>query len=242
MLSSAPMAIISLGAPGKNAMSTGLMEHLKKSLREAAGEPVLLAGDGGVFSAGLNLREVVSLDGAGVARFLELLESLIYELYTYPGPTVAAIPGHAIAGGCVLALACDRRVSTPDPGARIGLNEVALGLRFPPVTWRMVHDRVPRQHHEEVLLGAGLFSPQKALSLGLVDELAEDPLAMAHERLATLAALDRPAYAATKRRMRVPAVTLAAGERELFERDELPVWSGGELKARAAAVLSRKGA
>lgn len=235
------MRTITLSAPGKNAMSSAVMQHIRDELQSAAGEPILITGANGAFSAGLNLVELASLDAAGMARYLGLLDAMVAELYAYPGPTVAALPGHAIAGGCVITLACDRRVMTDDPRARIGLNEVALGLRFPPVTWRAVHDRIPRQHHEEVLLGASLHAPQQALALGLVDELASDPLAVATERLARLASLHRGAYADTKRRMRGPVVVLPDHERVLFEKVDLPGWLSDETRAKIQSLLPRKG-
>src|SRR5262249_12661406 len=101
---------LTLAAPGRNALGAAVMEDIRSRLHAAAGRPVLLAGSGGAFSAGLNLKEVAALDRDGMARFLDLLETLIEELYCYPGPVVAAITGHAIAGGCVLALCCDHRV------------------------------------------------------------------------------------------------------------------------------------
>src|SRR6202042_707140 len=188
---------ILLEGPAKNALGTRTMTHLLDRLRDAAGAPVLLRGAGDSFSAGLNLREVAALDERGMERFLRQLEECFAALYLYPGPTVACINGHAIAGGCVLALCCDHRVASSAPEIKIGLNEVALGLRFPPRTLAIVRDRVPRRHRAEVFLGAGLFSPARALDLGLLDEVVDDAPAVAHARLAALAAHPAKAYADT---------------------------------------------
>ena len=128
------MKTVLLKAPGKNALSTALMEHVLGEVRTAGDAPLFLVGDGDTFSAGLNLKEVAALDAPGLTRYLGLLEDLVGALYLHPGPTVAYLNGHAIAGGCVMALCCDVRVMTARPGARIGLNEVALGLQFPPRT------------------------------------------------------------------------------------------------------------
>jgi len=131
-----------ISSTARNAVSTALLEALARDLAAAGGEPVLLSGAGTVFSAGLDLREVAQLDLPGARRLLAALEGVVEALYTYPAPTVALVNGHAIAGGCVLALCCDHRVMTADPGARIGLNEVALGLVFPPKTLAMVRARL----------------------------------------------------------------------------------------------------
>src|SRR5215467_7186523 len=134
---------LTISGPGRNALSSVLMEHLIGEVRAAGGRPLLLTGAGGVFSAGLNLKEVAALDHAGMTRFLGLLDDLIDALYGYPGPTVAAVNGHAIAGGCMLVLCTDLRIGADDPAIRIGLNEVPLGLEFPPKLLALARARVP---------------------------------------------------------------------------------------------------
>jgi enoyl-CoA hydratase/carnithine racemase len=122
------MREITIVGPGKNALSSALMQHLTEQLRAANGEAIVLTGSGDAYSAGLDLKEVASLDGLGMSLFLARLEALMEALYLYPGPSVAYVNGHAIAGGCLLALFCDYRVAAPNPKTKIGLNEVALGL------------------------------------------------------------------------------------------------------------------
>lgn len=233
------MIEIAMNGPAKNALGREMMTWLLQRLHAAAGEAVLLTGTGDAFSAGLNLKEVLALDAEGAAAFLALLEDCMSALYQYPGPTVALVNGHAIAGGCILTLACDTRVATDDTRARIGLNEVALGVRFPPRVMRIVRDRVPGSHQVPVVLGAQLFSPQAALVHGLVDEVAADAGAVARARLAQLAALPAGAYAAAKRALRgaVPS-DLATDEAEAtWLRESVPVWTGGDVKERVRKVL-----
>ncbi len=158
------MREIKLSAPGKNAMSSELMHFVRRELQAAAGAPVLFVGEGDAFSAGLNLKEVGSLDAAGMAVFIDLLEDMVLELFTYPGPTVACVNGHAIAGGTVLALCCDHRVATSNENARIGLNEVAIGLHFPPRVLALAKNRIPKRHLEQVLLGAATARAQARAS------------------------------------------------------------------------------
>lgn len=227
-----------LDAPGKNSLGTELMDSVIARLREADGAPLLLTGAKDAFSAGLNLKEVHGLDAPGMDVFLRKLDTLISTLFTYPGPTVAAVNGHAIAGGCILALACDHRVCTPDARARIGLNEVALGLQFPPGILRLLKARLAPEHLNEVALGARLYAPQDALRLGLVDEVSENPLALARDRLAALAKHPKEAYAATKRALRGSSLT--APEDAEFLPSLLPSWVSPEVKARIAAILNRK--
>lgn len=222
-------------APGKNALGTELMDRLLSQLEQAGGEPVLLTGAGDAFSAGLNLKEVHALDPAGMEQFLLRLEALVEALHGYAGPTVAFVNGHAIAGGCILALCCDHRVAVADAKVRIGLNEVALGLRFPPGVLRLVQQRVSPAHVTEVLLGAGLHAPEHALRLGLVDELGDGDVARA--RLAAMAAHPADALAATKHALR--GSLRAPGDEETLKK-LLPVWTSEQLKQRIAGALKKK--
>jgi enoyl-CoA hydratase len=228
-----------LSGPGKNALGSGLMSRVRDELRRAGGRPVLLRGDGDAFSAGLDLKEVADLDSEGMASFLGLLEDLVLDLYTYPGPTVASINGHAIAGGCVLALACDQRIAVQNPRARIGLNEVALGVRYPPRVMALVRARVPSRCLERVVLGAELHPPDLALELGLVDEVSAEAEAVARACLVGLASHPADAYRAAKRALREGVLGPAPETQARFERDDLPVWTSDAVKAQIRAILGR---
>jgi enoyl-CoA hydratase len=230
---------ITIAGPGKNALGTQRMEELLQQLDAARGGPVLFTGRGDAFSAGLDLKEIHAADRAGMKRFLDLLTELVARVHHHPGPTVAAVNGHAIAGGCLLALVCDVRFATDDPRCRIGLNEVALGLRFPPRVFALARSRLSPAHATEILLGAGLHGPLDALRLGLVDRLEADPLSAARAELARLAAHPADAYAAAKRDVRAGSEPVDASAERRFEEEILPVWSGAELKARIAGFLGR---
>ena len=231
------MKTIRLEGPGKNSLSTELMQRMLASVREAGDAPLFVTGEGDAFSAGLNLKEIASLDVGGLAKFLGVLEDLVQALYEHPGPTVAWVNGHAIAGGCVMALCCDVRVMTARAGVRIGLNEVALGLQFPPRTYRMCADRVPAASLARVLLEAELYLAPEAIALGLVDVMGEEVDARA--RLEKLASHPRAAYAAAKRAVR-GSLAVPVAEQRRFVSEVIPTWAAPELKARLRAVLDKK--
>jgi enoyl-CoA hydratase len=232
------MVTLTLDGPGKNALSTALMESVLARLRDAAGEPVLVTGAGDAFSAGLDLKEVAALDLAGAERFLGTLERMVEALFMYPGPMAACINGHAIAGGCVVALCAEHRVLAARPTLRIGLNEVALGVQYPPKVLAVVRHRVPPRSLERVVLEAGLYDPETALSLGLADEVADDAPAVALRRLETAARHPRDAYAATKRALRAGLMDLPASARRWFRDELVPAWTTPAVKERVAAVLA----
>ncbi len=233
----AAMKTIVLSGPGKNSLTTSLMKRTLAEVVAARGEPVLLTGDGDAFSAGLNLKEISGLDVDGMTTFLEALEDLVKALYEHPAPVVAWVNGHAIAGGCVLALCADIRVMTGRAGVRIGLNEVALGLRFPPLTYAMVRSRLTQPSLERVLLEAALYTADDARALGLVDVIGEE--AEARAMLDKLASHPRDIYAATKLLIR-PRLEIAPADRQTFREETIPYWASPERRAALLAVLEKR--
>jgi enoyl-CoA hydratase len=240
-LSGQPMITLTLDAPGKNALSTEMMESIIGRLDHAAGQPVLFVGANDAFSAGLNLKELASLEGDRMFAFLDLLERCMTAIYLYPGPTVACVNGHAIAGGCVITLCCDHRIITDNERVRIGLNEVALGVRFPPRILSIVRRRVASQSLDRVVLGADLFSPAAALALGLVDEVVSDPLEAARVRASTLGSYVRGPYVASKRDLRGTENDLyPEADHARMLRSMVPEWTTKHVRDRIAAALAKR--
>ncbi|HYR96310.1 MAG TPA: enoyl-CoA hydratase/isomerase family protein, partial [Candidatus Binatus sp.] len=161
--------------------------------------------------AGLNLKVLPTLGPDDLRRTMLAFGRTMLRVFTFPIPTVAAVTGHAIAGGAMLAFACDLRVVADGP-FRIHLNEVAIGLPLP--TWAIVlaQSAVPPRWHTEAILHARAYSPDQALERGIVDAVARPASAVleqAHAAAAPLAALDQAAYAVSKARHRAMAVDWA---------------------------------
>lgn len=228
---------ITMDGPGRNCLGTTMMAWLIEQLDQAGAAPVLLRGANKTFSAGLNLKELAGLDHAGMDRFLRTLERLILRLYHHPGPTVALVQGHAIAGGAVLARSCDVAIAADDPRTRIGLNEVALGLRFPPSALAGLTARIDRRHHSEVFLGAHLFTPTDAARVGLIDRVSASAEADARAELALRAQHPAQAYADTKADLWASATQVSAEVEAAFAETVLPAWTSPALKRRIQAVL-----
>ncbi len=233
---------ITLAGPGMNALGTTLMSSVLTQLEAAGTAPLLLVGEGRAFSAGLDLKEVLSLDEAGMGTFLELLTTLTQKLFQHPAPTVAAVHGHAIAGGAVLARMCDVVIAPREGRGRIGLNEVALGLRFPPRLLRALQARIPRRFHTEVFLGAELYAGPDALRVGLVDVLTPssapaDVHAAAMARLRALAAHPADAYAHAKAAIQQDIPKTTEAELRDFEEHDLAIWAGPRIKTTIRSIL-----
>lgn len=219
---------IVLRGRGPNTLTLESLRRLAGELEEAGDAPILIRGEGRAFSAGLDLDAL----GGDLVAVLDAMEEAAGALFLHPAPTVACVNGHAIAGGCLLALACDHRVAADDETVHIGMTALALGLVYPPLVLEILRYRLPSHTMERVLLGADRFTPREALALGLVDELAPDPLAAARDRLATLANHPRAAYAHTKRALRQRAVAMDETERQYLLEQAASAWSPEAIRAR----------
>jgi enoyl-CoA hydratase len=194
------VAVVRLDDGKANALSYALMDALDAALDRAEKEAaaVLLVGRAGRFSAGFDLAEMM----AGVDRARALVSrgaELLMRLYALPMPLVVACTGHALAGGALMILTADVRVAVRGP-FRIGLNEVQIGMPVPILAMELARDRVSPAHLMASTLFATTYDPEKALSAGWIDELAEPDALVetAFGQAKKLAALPRDAYAKTK--------------------------------------------
>ncbi len=213
------VAQITLDDGKVNAMALAFFEGLNTALDRAERErpgALVIAGRAGVFSAGLNLKVLPTLPPDELRRTMVAFGRSMLRVFTFPIPTVAAVTGHAIAGGAMLAFACDLRFMAEGP-FRLQLNEIAIGLALP--TWAIVlaQAAVPPRRHTEAILHARAYSPEEALERHIVHEVvrpAERVVAEARAAAAPLAALDQTAYAISKARHRAMAVKWAAEQLE----------------------------
>jgi enoyl-CoA hydratase len=135
---------------------------------------VVLTGGGRQFSAGLDLGEHFPLfagDRAEVAAWFRDYRATNMRLFTYPRPTVAAVNGHAFAGGLITAAVCDYRVIVEDDGVRLGLNEVPIGIPMPAAYVRMLAYAWGEPIAARACLLGEIFTPAMARALGMVHEL-----------------------------------------------------------------------
>ncbi len=213
------VAQITLDDGKVNAMALAFFEGLNAALDRAERErpgAVVIAGRAGVFSAGLDLKLLPTLPPAELARTMVAFGRIMLRVFTFPIPTVAAVTGHAIAGGAMLAFACDLRFMAEGP-FRLHLNEVAIGLALP--TWAIVlaQAAIPPRRHTEAILHARAFSPEEAFERHIVHGVArpaERVVEEARAAAAPLAALDQKAYAISKSRHRAMVVKWAVEQLE----------------------------
>lgn len=177
--------------PPVNALNPDLVEALTKALLQAGEEcrAVVLSGRPGMFSAGLDVPELLDLDRASMSRFWNAFFGLLAVVARCPVPVAAAITGHSPAGGAVLTLYCDYRVMSRGE-FRIGLNETRVGLVVPAVIQQALVRLTGPHRAERLLVGGELLSPEAALESGMLDALADDPEATVQQAIAWCQSLD----------------------------------------------------
>jgi enoyl-CoA hydratase len=165
-------------AHGKvNALDLELCRAIEQTMRdlddpEGPVQAVVVTGAGRVFSAGVDLNRVVDGGAAYVAEFLPALSGAFRSVFDLGKPVVAAVNGHAIAGGCVLAAACDHRIMAAKSG-RIGVTELRVGVPFPAAALEIMRFTLGPAGVRQAIFGGANHKPEAALALGLVDELSD---------------------------------------------------------------------
>jgi enoyl-CoA hydratase len=204
------IAVVTLHRPPVNALNTTFLNALEETLaqleEEETARAVVLTGAGRSFSAGLDLKEVPGYSVAEQRTLIQALSTALGRLYGFPRPTVAAINGHAIAGGLILALATDRRLAisgTPQE-IQLGLTEVRVGIPFPAAPLAVVRGELTPAAARRLILGAKLYGADEAMALGVVDTLVP-PAELLDRAFATarqLAELPSATYARVKGQLR----------------------------------------
>ena len=158
-----------------NAMDLEFCEMLTARLEECRQAPtaaLVITGEGRMFSAGVDLRRVLEGGAEYLHAFLPAMIGTFELVFSYEKPVVAAVNGHAIAGGCVLACAADRRIMARQAG-RIGIPELLVGVPFPPVAFEIMRAAVAPPRFEALVYSGATVTPEIAVEHGLVDTIVE---------------------------------------------------------------------
>ncbi|UCC84360.1 MAG: enoyl-CoA hydratase/isomerase family protein [Gemmatimonadota bacterium] len=239
-----PVSILRIDHGKVGAIDTDLMGMLAVRLDEIESidvKAVVLTGTGSSFSAGLDLKRILDGGEPYVRTLLAVVRRTITRLFTFPRPVVAALNGHAIAGGCVLACACDYRVMV-DGRAKIGFPAFGVRMPYPSLGMEILKHVAPLVRLEELVYGGELYTPEQARGLGLVNEVAEPErlLRRAWDVAERLAAAQPLTFRLNKSRERERVVELAA--RDAAREEEVDrAWSAPEAHAAIRAHLEAVG-
>lgn len=216
------------------ALDVELLDALTQAVT-GSDRALVLTGTGSSFSAGVDLRRILDGGRPYTGQLLAALSRTFRAVFDSPRPTVAAVNGHAIAGGCVLALACDLRLVA---AGRMGLTELAVGVPFPAAALEIARHALGARAGR-VLLGAQAVDREQALALGMADETPEpaDLLPRALALAGELAGRSPEAYGTAKAALHRPAVAAmeaaAGGDAAVLEG-----WTSEDTRRRIGAALA----
>lgn len=218
------------------------MMHAAQEL-EAAAEVrgVLLTASGKMFCPGLDLQELLPLDRAAMQRFMERFNACVVNLFTFPKPMVAALNGHALAGGFILALTADWRVLRR--GSLVGLNEIKVGVPLPYGVALLLRETVPANRLEEVALLGRNYADEDAVAAGLVRETApEDAFDdVCRARIEEFATKDGLAFATTKRYLRSQITERMRANGPVLVGEFLDAWFSPGTRGRMEQIVADLG-
>jgi enoyl-CoA hydratase len=237
------IAVLTMRHGKANAMDIEFCDAIAahfEELKQSKAKAVVLTSEGGIFSAGVDLLRGLEGGPDYFRRFLPALSKAFITLFFFPKPVVAAINGHAVAGGCVLACCADRRLMAKGAG-RIGVPELLVGLPFPTIAFEVVRFAVASQFAQEVFLTGATYPAGEALPRGLVDEAVEPGELMRRALAAAehFAAIRGDAFTITKLQLRQPIGDRCASETKRFEMAVNELWCAPEAFERIRAYAAR---
>jgi len=238
------IAVVTMTHGKANAMDTELVDALAScfgALRDSsAAKAAVLTGQGSIFSAGVDLLRAHNSGPEYFRGFLPALRRMVETVIFFPKPLVAAVNGHAIAGGCILACAADHRVMAGD-GGRIGATELLVGVPFPVIALEVMRHATAPHRFEEVVYSGATFAPDDGVRLGFIHEVVEPPALMdrAVEAAETLAKVPTQTFALTKRQARQPVAERVAKDGPLFDPPIDEIWLAPATSATIRDYVNR---
>lgn len=227
-----------------NAMSLEFLQLLNGHLRSLADadevKQVVVAGNERVFSAGVDLKRLVAEQNEYLDLFLPELTGMFLEVFCFPKPLVAAVTGHAVAGGCVLACAADYRVISEQ--AKIGVPELRVGVPFPSSGMEIMRWAANAQAFRQIINTGATFTGAQAVQAGLADEsaLPDRVIEVARESTKPFSVVPPKVFQLTKRQMRQPIVDRITRSQELFGDDIDQLWRDQATRDAVAAYVAER--
>ena len=238
------IATITYSSDRVNSYDAQFVKVMRQRIEGLAGDDavrgVVLTANGPFFSFGFNVPLFLDWPREDFEIFLNDFTSLYLDIFRFPKPIVAALNGHTVAGGCMIALACDQRVMV-DTKAKISLNEVTFGAGLFTGAVEILRHWVGPRVAEDIAMSGRMLQPEEAKELGLIDLTCEPQalLETARERVERLARNDLRAYANIKRLSRCHSWERIQKHEGESIRHFLDLWYSPETRDRLEQILIR---
>jgi enoyl-CoA hydratase/carnithine racemase len=198
------IGVLTLDRGVTNALNMDLVEELNAILQKVKSDVsiqglVLESSNDKFFCIGFDIPQLISLPRVEFTRFYRSINSMFLELYAMPKPTMAVITGHAIAGGCILALVSDYRYIA-EGRKLMGLNEIQLGVPVPFIADCILRDLVGVRYSREIMESGDFYASDQSLEMGMVDKIfpIEEVRTAAKEKVLALSEMPSQALAMIK--------------------------------------------
>jgi enoyl-CoA hydratase/carnithine racemase len=203
-------------------------------------EGVVLTGQGAFFSFGFDVPELYDYTPDDFTKFLESFCALSKKLFLFPKPVVAAVNGHAVAGGCILALSCDCRIMA-EGKAKMALNEVTFGSSLFASAVEMLRHTVGGPNAEEIVLTGQMYDAASSRRMNLVNGIVppDDLLPVAIDVAEKLAENSGPAFAGLKRLIRGPIADGWMNREAESIREFVTIWYSPETREKTKQIQIR---
>ena len=195
------ISIITLDDGKANVFSSEMSQQVNDCLDQVETEKgcLIITGKEGMFSAGLDLKTIQSGDMEKILDMSSSAFKLLARIFSFPRPVIAACSGHGIALGTFLICCCDYRIGIKGD-FMLGANEMRTNMVIPTPILELIKFRVNNSHKYRAVLGAEMYTLEKAKEAGLMDDVVnpEDLMQAAMEKAKDLATMGHPSYALTK--------------------------------------------
>jgi enoyl-CoA hydratase len=240
------VALVCMCRPPVNALDIEMLDEIDATFAALEDDDsvgaVVLTGEANIFSAGMNLKTTPNADKAQQDEILKAINRGFGRVFLMPKPTIAAVNGHAIAGGMILLLATDYRVAVEEH-CQFGLTEVRVGIPFPVAAIEIARAQLsPPTLRDMVLFGRNM-GPQAALACGVVDAITtyDDVLTRAMAKAKECLDIPRDGYAKVKQQLHGPSYAMVRAAIDQGKEPALGNWLSDEARTAAAAILARSG-
>jgi len=239
------VAEITLNRPKVNAINERVVHELAQCLNEIRGDDaakaLVLTGQGSFFSFGFDVPELYHYDKKDFTEFMLNFSDMLRNVFLFPKPVVAALNGHAIAGACILALACDYRVMVSEK-AKISLNEITFGSTLFSSAVEMLRFLVGSRIASAVLYSGRMYSADEAVRLGLIDKAAErDQLLNSARSIAEdYMNKDAPAFRGIKHLLRQRVADYIKGTEKDSVNEFVDIWYSESVRASLRKIVIKE--